>query len=192
MKTSLPISTKFSLNKTSKNSKGFTLVELLVVITIITILAVVGLTLFGGAQKNARDARRRADVNAIANAIELKKTSGVAYYDANISNSDFSSGVIPAETYNTSSYKAKYVIDTVCQDTAPSSVTPPAAPTVWAATTASGLPTTPSTYTEVVYSATPANNSPIRGCATKIWAFRVCALLESGTAPNVYCKASAQ
>src|SRR3989338_1480589 len=59
------------LPKFSKNPQGFTLVELLVVISIIAILSVVGVTIYSGVQKNARDARRKADVESISNALEV-------------------------------------------------------------------------------------------------------------------------
>ncbi len=49
---------------------GFTLVELLVVITIIAILSTIGITIFSGTQVAARDGKRRADVDAISNALE--------------------------------------------------------------------------------------------------------------------------
>lgn len=49
---------------------GFTLIELLVVISIIAVLSVVGMVVFTGVQKNARDARRKADIDSIANALE--------------------------------------------------------------------------------------------------------------------------
>ena len=50
---------------------GFTLIELLVVISIIAVLSVIGMVVFSGVQKGARDAKRRGDVDAIAKALEL-------------------------------------------------------------------------------------------------------------------------
>lgn len=58
------------------NTRGFTLVELLVVISIISLLSSVVLTSVNSARAKARDARRRADVNQVKLALEL-------YYDAN-------------------------------------------------------------------------------------------------------------
>lgn len=86
----LPTSTKFipsvaeglSVNKskgfttTSLHSRGFTLVELMVVITIIGVLSVIGITLFTNVQKNARDAQRRGDIEAISKAFEANTISG--------------------------------------------------------------------------------------------------------------------
>lgn len=51
---------------------GFTLVELLVVITIIGILTAMGMVAYTNVTSKAKDAKKRADINAIANAYELK------------------------------------------------------------------------------------------------------------------------
>lgn len=48
------------------------------VVSIIAILSVIGVALFGNAQKNARDAQRRGDVEAISKAYEANATSGTA------------------------------------------------------------------------------------------------------------------
>lgn len=52
------------------NPHGFTLVELLVVVAIISLLSLVGIVIFTNVQKNARDARRKADIQAISTALE--------------------------------------------------------------------------------------------------------------------------
>lgn len=55
-----------------KQSKsGFTLIELIIVIVVIAILAAITLVVYSGAQSQARDTRRIADVHAIAEAIGL-------------------------------------------------------------------------------------------------------------------------
>lgn len=60
-------------------SKGFTLVELLVVISIIAILSVIGLTIFSGVQKGARDAKRKEDLHSLALALEQYKVQNNTY-----------------------------------------------------------------------------------------------------------------
>lgn len=59
-----------------KNKKGFTLVELLVVITILAILMTIGIAVYSGVQKNARDLRRKTDLRSIKIALDL-------YYQSN-------------------------------------------------------------------------------------------------------------
>jgi general secretion pathway protein G len=68
-----------------KNSKGFTLFELLVSISIIAILTAVAVVSFGGMNKKTRDARRISDVEKIRVALEsYKQVNGM--YPAVISN----------------------------------------------------------------------------------------------------------
>lgn len=62
-------------NKVMKKS-GFTLIELLVVVAIIGLLSSVVLASLDGARKKARDARRLAEIQEIAKAIQF-------YYDDN-------------------------------------------------------------------------------------------------------------
>jgi len=68
-------------------SKGFTLIEMLIVITIIALLASLILVGMGGARAKTRDARRIADLHNVMNAIEL-------YYAKE--------GFYPADTYESS------------------------------------------------------------------------------------------
>ncbi len=56
--------------KTLKNSKGFTIIELLIVIAIIVILAGLVLNNFQGAQAKARDTQRITDINTLHSKLE--------------------------------------------------------------------------------------------------------------------------
>jgi len=67
-------------------SKGFTLMELLIVIAIIGILISVATASYSSAQKKARDSRRRGDLKAVQNALEQ-------YYSAN--NGQYPGGAYP-------------------------------------------------------------------------------------------------
>jgi len=62
--------------------RGFTLIELLVVISIIGILAAFIVASFTSAQEKSRDARRKADLDAVKKALALMKndSKGSAFY----------------------------------------------------------------------------------------------------------------
>jgi prepilin-type N-terminal cleavage/methylation domain-containing protein len=66
---------------------GFTLVELLVTITIIAILASIGLNTYSSAQKKSRDAKRKAHLKQLTDALE-------SYYNDHEQYPDDSSGNI--------------------------------------------------------------------------------------------------
>lgn len=59
-----------------RNSKGFTIVELLIVIVVIGILAALVITTFTGIQRKARDTERTTDIKAVHSQLE-------AYYAQN-------------------------------------------------------------------------------------------------------------
>lgn len=92
------------LPKTTFNPSGFTLVELLVVVSIIAVLSVIGITIFTGVQKGARDARRKADIDSIAKALEANYTSGSATPYLVLVGTMFSGGVVPDDPQNTDTY----------------------------------------------------------------------------------------
>ena len=132
----------------------------------------IGFTVFSNAQKSARDARRRGDVDAIANALEVNKVATATTYAA-LADAQFSGGTTPVESNNGSA--------TYCAASSTTAgATPPAKPTTWATTSVC-----PTSYTTVAGGTTPIP----AGTAT---AWTICALLEIGTNPTVYCKSSAQ
>lgn len=54
-----------------RSRRGFTLVELLVTISIVAILSVIGIVIYSQVTVNARDARRKIDLQNIAQALEV-------------------------------------------------------------------------------------------------------------------------
>lgn len=57
--------------KMSKGTKGFTLVELIVVIAILMILSVLGVNAFGNVMGQAQDAARRSDANMLVRSLNM-------------------------------------------------------------------------------------------------------------------------
>ena len=62
-------------------SRGFTIIELLVVIVVVGVLAAITLVSFNGIQAKARDSQRLQDVKSIVKALELYKTQNGRYPD---------------------------------------------------------------------------------------------------------------
>src|SRR3989344_5476362 len=172
--------------KVKNIQKGFTLIELMIAIAIVAILATVGFTVFSNTQINARDAKRRQDIDAIATAIEGKKVPGLVTYGP-VTGADFSGGAVPTDPKaGAATGKRIYCLITFAQP-----VPPTIAPGIL---TAANLPNqanaalncTTSGVTPANTFATMATNIP--ATASNITAWAVCALLEQGN--QLYCKKS--
>ncbi len=93
----LRLNTKYPiLELMPKLKKGFTLIELLIVITIIAILVGAGTVSWTNAQVKGRDSRRKTDLKATQQALEL-------YYQANGKYPSSSSGQIQCNVTGDSS-----------------------------------------------------------------------------------------
>ena len=60
----------------NKSTRGFTIVELLIVIVVIAILAAISIVAYNGIQKRGQDSKRLSDMNQLQKSIEI-------YYAAN-------------------------------------------------------------------------------------------------------------
>lgn len=92
-----------------KLQKGFTLIELMVVVAIIGILMAAGILAFSNAQQSARDAKRKADVDAISKALEQYNQANSGSYPSGASisgsiTSYFPSNQVPTDPKNSGSY----------------------------------------------------------------------------------------
>lgn len=94
-------------------SKGFTLLELLVVISIIGILMAVALASFTDAQRKARDTRRAADVKAFQNVYEQYHAVNGGYGTQQLMQTGFAGGTEPTDPKTGSGYSVD--IDTALQ-----------------------------------------------------------------------------
>lgn len=83
------------LPKSVNNPQGFTLIELMIVVAIIAVLSLIAINVYGNIQQRGRDARRKSDIAAIANAMEVSKASSANYIA--LAATQFSSNTIPAD-----------------------------------------------------------------------------------------------
>lgn len=158
----------------SQTSRGFTLIELLVTIAIIAIISVVAVALFGNIQADARDGKRRAELESLANALEVNKSSGGGNYNPIVAASQLGGGLMPgggATALDPQGYP--YCVQ------GNATTTPPANSvlTGWATTPACGT-----SYT-VISGTQPANT-------TVSWT--LCTRLENKGTPAVFCRSNTQ
>lgn len=73
--------TKYFIFRPSGETRGFTLVELLIVMVIIGVLAGLSLFALSGARESARNARRKADLETIRSGLEIYKADCDTYAD---------------------------------------------------------------------------------------------------------------
>ncbi|PIR60443.1 MAG: hypothetical protein COU67_02130 [Candidatus Pacebacteria bacterium CG10_big_fil_rev_8_21_14_0_10_44_54] len=111
-----------------KKTAGFTFIELLVSATIIIVLSVIGMVSFAKAGKSARDARRKADLAMVQQAmVQYKVNEGGLYYVPagadgkakfvnlvnELKNEGYLSSPVPADPKNDATYYYTYSGDTV-------------------------------------------------------------------------------
>jgi prepilin-type N-terminal cleavage/methylation domain-containing protein len=79
---------------------GFTLVEMMVAVSIISIFAAMGVTTYRGLKGNSVAAKKKADIDSIAQAYEATYSYTTRQYRTLLS-TDFSSGNIPTSADST-------------------------------------------------------------------------------------------
>lgn len=163
-------------------AQGFTLIELLVTIAIIAIISVVAVALFGNIQKDARDGKRKAELESIANVLEINKSGAGGPY-LPIDNTDFGGNAYPGTVANIASDPQGYPY---CISVSTSVAIPnlPAGTSGWASGTTAGAMGCPSgspTYVKLD-GTTPASNTV---------AWRICTRLEAGGGTN-FCRTNSQ
>ena len=94
----------------AKNSKGFTLVELIVVITILAILATIGFLSLQGYTSDAKDAKVRANIRTVTSALVNEQAMSSNTISTYIDTTNASTYQV-ASTGTGSAYNGAYVIN---------------------------------------------------------------------------------
>ncbi len=162
-------------NKQLNTSKGFTLIELLVTIAIIAIISVVAVALFGNIQADARDGKRRAELESLANALEVNKSGGGGNYNPIVAATMLGGGTFPgASTTATDPQGYAYCILSNATSTPPTALN-----TVVGWTTALACP---GGYTVMSGTQPPA---------TAV-SWTLCTRLENKGTPAAFCRSNTQ
>lgn len=168
----------------TNTEKGFTLIELLVTIAIIAIISVVAVALFGNIQATARDGKRKAELEAIANALEVSKTDS-GYQ--RVMGTQFGGNKMPGQSNAATATDWQVAVDPqnipYCISTnlnvADAPTTGWTAPTSLQSGTGAACPTVGG-YAVVRHNTSPATDSP---------RYKLCTLLETGA---VFCRTNTQ
>ena len=157
--------------------RGFTLIELLVTIAIISVISVIAVALLGNVQADARDSKRKAELEALSNALEVNKTSGGGTYNPLLAN-QLAGGVFPgggAEALDPQGYP--YCIK------ASTTTIPPTNSVIGAGVWASGTTACGEATYLKISGTVPANT-------TVSWT--LCTRLENKGTPQVFCRTNRQ
>lgn len=156
----------------SRKTTGFTLIELLIGIAILAVLSAIGIVIYSNAQRTSRDARRRADVLAIAKALEVGRGNANSETYPALTSSMFTSGGVPGDP-GSRIYCVTY--------TTTSAGTLTADPAAWTTNTCPG-PAGAANWNSA------GNSYPPSGA----YKYRVCASLENTGTSTLFCATSQQ
>lgn len=100
-----------------RRQSGFTMIELLVVTTIIIVLTAIGLVSYTAANRNARNGKRKADLEMVRQALVLYRTDNGTYPSGTVFNtmmstiSDYTSSTTVTDPKNQNIYVYSYSSD---------------------------------------------------------------------------------
>lgn len=174
-------------------SKGFTLIELLVVVAIIAIISVVAIALFSNAQQDTRDGKRKAELEQIANVLEINRTSTTPVGYQNTSNVYWGGNVYPggntAQALDPQGYP-------YCISYSYLSTTMAAEPTLPLSTSWDDSPVACITGVGgtfyIVGNAGTSGSPPTSITPGTITAYRVCTRLENRSSAKAFCRINVQ
>ncbi|MDH5532963.1 MAG: type II secretion system protein GspG [Candidatus Pacebacteria bacterium] len=104
-------------SKLKKDKNGFSMIELLVVTTIIIILTTIGLVSYTAANKNARNGKRKADMEMVRQALVLYRTDNGSYPSTSVFDTmmttigDYTSATTVTDPKNEDVYVYTYTSD---------------------------------------------------------------------------------